>query len=170
MARLEDTRQISIAVTKCSNELNSHRSVRKGSKRSHHLAAVVRADHVIKRLLGDAGRHEGGGAVVKDQAAIGYWTTAGRARAADGLEKGEVSIVAGAGVRAALPLLWGPENHLADFFSVFRLQFGWFLGFWSSGEEAGAGSREPGRGREKRGRRRWGRRRGGETRFEIQRW
>lgn len=90
---------------------------KEGSKRSHHLAAVVRADHVVERLPGGVGRHEGGGAVVENQAAIGDRTTAGRARAAHGFEKSEVGVVAGARARAALPLWWSPENHLAALFS-----------------------------------------------------
>jgi len=83
---------------------------------------VVRADHVVERLPGGVGRHEGGGAVVENQAAIGDRTTAGRARAAHGFDKSKVGVVASARASAALPLWWSPENHLAALFPP--------LGFW----------------------------------------
>lgn len=113
MACLESKRQLPIAVTKCLDKLRTHRSTRKGRSDSHHLAAVVRADHVVERLPGGVSRHEGGGAVVENQAAIGDRTTAGRGRAAHGFEKSEVGVVGTARARAALPLWWSPENHLA---------------------------------------------------------
>jgi len=142
MTCFESTRQLPIPVTKCLNELKNRQEYEEGSKRSHHLAAVVRAYHVVERLPGGVGRHEGGGAVVENQAAIGDRTTAGRASAAHGFEKSEIGGVAGARARAALPLWWSPENHLAALFSppgVLELrQFSWFLGFWTSGGEAGA--------------------------------
>jgi len=47
-----------------------------GSKRSHHLAAVVRADHVVERIPGGTCGHEGGGAVVENQAVVGNWIPA----------------------------------------------------------------------------------------------
>lgn len=92
-----------------------YEELRKGRrpKQSHHLAAVVRADHVVERLPGSVGKREGGGAVVEGQAAIGDRTTAGRARDAHGFDKTEIGVIAGAGACAALPLWWSPENHLA---------------------------------------------------------
>ena len=97
-----------------------------GSKRSHHLAAVIRADQVVERSPGGTRGHEGGGAVVENQAAVGNWTPAGRARAAAGHDSDEVSIGVGFGIRAALPLWWRAENHLAAFAVVLASS----PGFW----------------------------------------
>lgn len=103
---------------------------------------MVRADHVVERLPGGVDRHEGGGAVVENQAAIGDRTTAGRARAAHGFDKSEVGVVAGARTRAALPLWWSPENHPAALsrpLGFWKLrQYSWFLGFGLLEGEAGA--------------------------------
>jgi len=70
-----------------------------GSKRSHHLAAVVRADHVVERIPGGTCGHEGGGAVVENQAVVGNWIPAARASASAGHDSDKVRIGAIFGVR-----------------------------------------------------------------------
>lgn len=66
---------------------------------------MVRADHVIHGLPGDASGYEGGGPVVEHEAAVGNGAPGG------GGGGGGVDV----GVRPPLPLRWSPENHLAGF-------------------------------------------------------
>jgi hypothetical protein len=74
---------------------------------------VVRADHVVERLPGGTGWHDGVRAVVEHHTAVGD-----RAPAREpphGLDAGKFRDGIEVGVGAALSLLWGPENHRTSF-------------------------------------------------------
>jgi hypothetical protein len=74
---------------------------------------VVRANHVVERLPGGTGWHDGVRAVVEHHTAVGDRAPA--CETPHGLDAEELSDGIGVGVGAALPLLWGPENHRTSF-------------------------------------------------------
>jgi hypothetical protein len=84
-----------------------------GATRSHHLTAVVGADHVVGGLAGAGGGYEACGTVIEHEAAVGDGGPAGGDGDGGGEVRVEVQVEVGVGFGAPLPLRWRSEIYLA---------------------------------------------------------